>query len=262
MKEEEEKEEDEEKIEENKDEDNLDSENILKEIEEGGFDSDEYKETEEKQDIQIKWIVFLMVSMIIIIIAVPFINKNFINNFDYKGLEFQKTKLGDLVLYSVKFPVVSVTGQVTGDYSMNFRNDPRELEEIPSNIPDNRVTFVKRSIGGYNPVYISLDPDMKLCEDTNLALINFAGFLRGSELDVRSATTNKTYAEKMDIMYKDCTNSPSDTIIRISSSDETSITKTMDNCYDIKYKECEIIEVTERFMLVMLEEYASKFQSV
>lgn len=232
-------------------------EDDLKEIEK----IEDSKFSEEKQERQIKWIVFLMVSVILIIIAVPFINKNFINKFDYKGMEFQKTKLGDLVFYSVKFPVVSATGQVTGDYSMNFRNDPRKLEEIPSNIPNNEITFIKRSVGGYNPVYISLNPNMELCEDTNLALITFSGFLRDSGLEVRSATTNKNYSEEMDIPYKDCGFS-SDTIIKIDSADESSISKIMDNCYDIKYKDCEIIEVTERFMLIMLEEYASRFQSV
>ena len=45
---------------------------------------EENKELEEIQNKQIKWAVFLMIAMILIIIGVPFINNNFINKFEFK----------------------------------------------------------------------------------------------------------------------------------------------------------------------------------
>jgi len=238
------------------------AEDILKNIDE---DKDvQQKELEGKQSKQLLWAVILMLALIIIIIAVPFINHNFINKFEYKGLEFQKTKLGDLIFYSVKFPVIAATGQVTGDYAVNFRIDPRELAKIPARIPNNRITFIQRSIGGYNPVYLTFDPDLKLCEDTSIALMNLAGFLRDSGLEISSASTDQNYSEENDLKHKDCDSSKvaSDTIIKISEGNETSVTQLQKNCYEIKFKDCEILEGSERFMLVMLEEYASRFESV
>ena len=67
------------------------------------------KDIEAMQNKQLKWAVFLMTSIILIIVVVPFINTNFINKFDYHGLTFQKTQLGQLEFYSTKFPVVTGT---------------------------------------------------------------------------------------------------------------------------------------------------------
>ncbi|MBT7237721.1 hypothetical protein HN865_02580, partial [Candidatus Woesearchaeota archaeon] len=153
---------------------------------------------------------------------------------------------------------------VTGDYSVNFRVDPRELDKIPVRVPDNRITFIQRSIGGYNPVYLTFNSDLKLCEDTSIALMNLAGFLRDSGLEVVSASTNQTYAEENDMKYKDCDSSKQamDTIIKITEGDETAINQLHNNCYEIQFKDCEILEGSERFMLAMLEEYASRFESL
>ncbi len=221
------------------------------------------KELKKKQNKQIKWAVFLMVSLTLIILAVPYITKNYINKFDYIGLEFQKTKLGDLVFYSTKFPVVRGTGQVIGEYSVNFRSDPRNLEYIKIvDIPDNIITFMEGLRGSYTPVYISLDTEMKTCEDSGIALMNLAGFLRDSGLDVKSAVTNATYAEENGVEYATCLNKPGNTVIRIYSGNKTAIYKTMKNCYDIVFKDCEIIPATEKFSILILEEYAKRFIDV
>src|SRR3989344_2201721 len=126
--------------------------------------SEDNKELEKIQNKQIKWAVFLMLFIILIIVIVPFVKTNFIDKFNYKGLVFQKTKLGELIFYSAKFPVVSVTGQVTGDYAVNLRNDPRELEYIPINVTDEKIDFVVEG-DKYGDVYISLNPFMEVCED-------------------------------------------------------------------------------------------------
>ncbi|MFH1358945.1 MAG: hypothetical protein ABIH37_03600 [archaeon] len=235
------------------------AENLVDELKE---QEEVSKEIEKKQDGQIRWVVFLMIALIVIIIAVPFINKNFINKFEYKGLDFQKTKLGDLTLYYVNFPVIGTTGQVTGDYSMNFRTDPRKSDLVQVNIPNNRIGFTKRSIGGYNPVYISVNPDMQICEYSSIAMINLAGFLRDSGLEVKSASPNKTHADENKIKYADCEKGMTDTVIRINSGDENKIDNPMKNCYDIEFKDCEILGVSEKFMLLMLEEYAGRFESI
>ena len=137
---------------------------------------------------------------------------------------------------------------------MNFREDPRELEDVKVNMKDNIVKFKKN-----NTVYISLDPEMQACEDNSIALMNLAGFLRDfAGLEVKSAVNNKTFAEENGMNYADCENSPYNTVIYINSGNETSISE-IGNCYQLIYSDCEILEVTEKFMLVILENYMSYF---
>jgi len=213
-----------------------------------------------KQNSQIKWSIFLMISLIVIILVVPAVVKYYFNNFEYIGIEFQKTKLGDLVFYSTKFPVIGIQGNVIGSYSMNFRTDPRDLEYIPVDVEDDKIKFVQIAGGGYTPVYISLDPSMEVCEDSVIAMVNLAEFLKDSSLEVRSAVTDKAYAEERDENYMTCETSKSDTVILIKDGEETSITEVGPNCYQMIFKDCEILQVSEKFMLIILEEYADKFR--
>ena len=80
--------------------------------------SEPKENVKEKQNIQVKWAVVLMLALIFIIVAIPFIIRE-VNKFDYIGLEFQKTQLGELIFYSTRFPVVGVQVQVIGNYAIN-----------------------------------------------------------------------------------------------------------------------------------------------
>jgi len=231
-----------------------------KEIENSNDFSEENKELEKIQNKQIKWAVFLMVAIVLIIVVVPFIKNNFIDKFDYKGLVFQKTQIGELVFYSSKFPVVSGTGQVIGDYAVNLRNDPRDLEYIPVNVTDEKIEFTVDR-GKYGEVYISLNPFMEVCEDSGIALLALSGFLRDSALDVKSAVTDKAYARKHNLTQRWCHNSAFDTVILVTDGNETAINEIKPNCYELQFNNCEILQVSEKLMLNVLEQYASRFQS-
>ena len=219
----------------------------------------EDKELEEIQNKQIKWAVFLMVAIVLIIVVVPFIKSNFIDKFDYKGLVFQKTQLGELIFYSAKFPVVTGTGQVIGDYAVNLRNDPRDLEYIPINVSDGKIEFTLDG-NKYGDVYISLNPFMEVCEDSGIALLSLSGFLKDSSLNVKSAVTDKAYARDNNLTQRWCYNSGFDTVILITDGNKTTINEINPNCYELQFNNCEILQVSEKFMLKILEQYASRFQ--
>ncbi len=216
------------------------------------------KKISDKENKQIMWALFLMISLIFIIIAVPYINSNFINKFDYKGLEFQKTRLGNLVFYSARFPVLGVTGQVLGNYAVNFRNDPRKLEDIKVNVTNDTIKF---ALDGkkFGTVYISLNPYMEKCEDSVISMAGLSKFLVDSSLTVKSAYTVKSYAEKNNWTHRWCDSSSFDTVIVVSNESENSITEIGESCYKISFKDCEILKTTEKFELFILEEYASRF---
>jgi hypothetical protein len=215
-----------------------------------------------KQNSQMKWAVFLMLSVILIIVLIPYIKLNYFDRFDYNGLTFQKTKLGEIDFYSTRFPVVNIQGQVVGDYSFNFKIDPRELDYVEVNIPNETVHF-RSYKGQFADAYLSLNPFVDNCEETIIAMANLAGFLRDSNLNVKSGVTDKAYANSNNLTHKWC--SPLDTVIILSQGDlytegnETSINLLQDNCYEIKFKDCDVLEASEKFMHLILKEYASKF---
>ena len=212
------------------------------------------------QNQQIKWAVFLMASIVLIIVLVPYIKINFIDKFEYKGLVFQKTKLGEITFYSSKFPIVQgITGRVLGEYAVNLRNDPRKLEYIPVNTTNRKINFAT-DVGGYGPVYISLNPFMKTCEDTGIALLTLSGFLRDSGLKVNSAVTDIAYAKANNLTQRWCHNDRFDTVIIYTDGNETSINEINENCYEVKFNNCEVMQATEKLMLTILEEYTSQFK--
>ncbi|VVB78482.1 Uncharacterised protein [uncultured archaeon] len=224
--------------------------------------------TRKKQNKQVMISVILMIAVIVIIVAIPIVYKTFFNKFTYTNLEFEKTKLGQLNFYSTKIPIVEkappeghliTPKEVSSYYSINFRNDPRKLEYIPVNITlknSTQMDFIK-----VNTAYISLDPNMKRCDDNSVALVNFAGFLRDIVgLKLRSAVSDENASRELQITYITCEKNPLNTVINLRSGNETKIEKTGKNCYVLTFKDCEVTQVTEKFDLAVLEGYMKYFE--
>jgi len=213
------------------------------------------KGTNKKHDRQLAWAFILMISIILIVIFGPYAWKSFVNQFVYENINFQKTKLGEIIFYSTKIPLANQQSKITGAYAINFRKDPRGLENIEVNLIDDPIRFKK----DYT-VYISLDPEMQACEDNSIALINFAGFLRDfGGLEIKSAVSDFNYSKETDIPYVTCSSRPENTVIYIRSGKETKIEQTNENCYELTYSNCEILGVTEKFVLEILGNYMSYF---
>jgi hypothetical protein len=212
------------------------------------------KKGKEKQNKQLKWAIFLMIAVLLMVIIVPWITNTFFNKFNYAGLEFQKTKLGKIVFYSTKIPIVQ-NEQIVGSYAINLRSDPRKIN-VETNVSGQDIKFVKKNLA-----FISLNPNMQRCEDNSLALINFAGFLRDfAGLSIKSAVSDINFSEESKIVYADCNANPENTVIKIDNGNKTEIKKISDNCYELTFKNCEIMQVTEKFNLIILEEYMKYFE--
>jgi len=209
------------------------------------------------QERQIKWAVYLMVAVVLVIVVLPYIKMNYIDKFDYHGLEFQKTQLGDLIFYSSRFPVV-IENQVVGTYSVNLRNDPRELEYIPLDTQDEKIEFTINN-GKFGDAYITLNPFMEICDNSGIAMATLSGFLKDSYLNVSSAVTDKAYAKKNDLTQRWCNNDPLDTVFVVTDGNKTAITEIQTGCYEMSFKDCEILEVTEKVILNVLEQYGDSF---
>ncbi|MDP2925601.1 MAG: hypothetical protein Q8N99_04475 [Nanoarchaeota archaeon] len=221
------------------------------------------KKLKKKQNKQIFLAILMMATVIGIAIAVPILYNKFYNEFTFINLDFQKTKLGNTMFYSTKIPITNVkptTGSVikqrdiTALYGINFRNDPRYLD-VKTNVTSEELKFVK--IG---TTYFSFNPDMQNCPDNGVAMINLASFLKDfARINIKSAVS-KEEASTTTYPYVTCKNRPQNTVIMITSGNETKIEKDSENCYILTYNNCEVTQVTEKFEILLLEGYMRYFE--
>lgn len=150
---------------------------------------------------------------------------NSINNFEYKGVNFETVREGDLLLYRTSLPVI-YQGQKTS-YNFYLRNDPRELKEIPFqgelNLRDNLV--------------INSTEDFNCQGDGIIAIANLINLYKISGINVLK-DENATCDAGGRYMF-----------VRLQPGNETSIEKFGPACYNININNCEILEGTERFMI-------------
>ena len=212
----------------------------------------------EIQNKQVMWVIILMVSVILIIFLVPYITKNVINKFEHIGLDFYKTKAGNLHFFTTKIPLINAQGFPIGDYKISFRNDPRELESIETIIPENKVEFEKDL-----PVYISIPNDAPICDENIIAVIGLTDFLDTfGTLNIKSALHGDfeyevEYEIKTPIVT--CETNPNNTVLMLNPSNETRLERVNKNCYEIQYKDCEIDRAVDKFILTIMEEYMRKY---
>jgi hypothetical protein len=212
-------------------------------------------ELRKKQNQQIFWALFLMIGMILIIVGVPFIIKNYINKFEYSNLDFYKGKNGDILLYYANIPVTNSQGVVSGHYTVNFREDPRELaKEVNVTVEGDVIKFVRGM-----QTYITIG-EIPICENNAVASVRLASFLSGfAGLNIKGAVTNKTKAEETGQKYVTCETNPTESVIVIEPGNKTEIVQRGDNCYYIHYTDCDINKATERFTLFIIEKYMEFF---
>ena len=220
-------------------------------------DKNSSKQLREKQNKQLKWAIILMIFGLVIVIAIPLCYNNFFKQFSHDSIIFDKTKVGSIPFYSTGVPLVNNEGKIYSEYLAKFREDPRTLDYIKVNLSEEEtVNFVKTK-----PVYISLEDNLPQCPDNLIAVVDLAAFLTGfGGLDVNGAIDNKTTANETHVAYVNCKNTPNNTVIMVKTGNETTINKTGPNCYELKYKECEINKVTEKFSLIILDRYMDYFE--
>ncbi len=199
------------------------------------------KKIKEKEERQTRIFVIFMVGLILSVILFYFLFQD-IKKFEYAGLEFEKIRQGNLNLYSTKFPLRDISGRVVAYLPFYFREDPRKLRDIRI---EGRIILDNRK-----PVAITASKEViESCEDSILAAatlsINFFGPLG---IKAFPATTNKSESEILNRTYVSCNDTSNHSIILFEKGDENKIVKNGD-CYLLEFKNCEIMNITERFIL-------------
>jgi hypothetical protein len=211
----------------------------------------------QKQNNQLVWAIVLMACVLLIVVFVPLIKYQFINKFVYAELEFQKTQADDLLFYSTRIPVSDAFNtKIIGTFFINFRNDPRKLKDVETDIKTGIPTFNKKEV-----VYISTGEMTRNCAEGTAAVLTLSGFLKQFALmNVSGAISDEKIAIENNFPYIDCENSKLNTVINLIEGNETKITQVNSNCYTLEFKDCEVMKVSEKFILEIIEGYMSDFQ--
>ena len=190
-------------------------------------------------------LISILVIIVLLIVA-GFVYKERSSKFVYNGIPFEKEYYGQLLFYTSKFSLVDSNNQLLKSFEIDFRNDPRKIKNI------NVDGTVSLQFLPNTKTYIVDNNIQAGCEDAGISFINLARFFSTLGFDVKGAVANIS-ASNNQTPYITCENSPNNNVILLQNGEENSITQTADNCYELTFKDCDILQVTEKFELVVLE---------
>jgi hypothetical protein len=201
----------------------------------------ELSKTEKEQNKQL--IVFFTIMLVILggFLAGYFYVQQ-LNKFSYAGVDFIRGKTGEVVYYHGRFQMPAERpGAQRVIYNLYLRLDPRKVR-----VPINTDEFALSQ-----QVIIAFSPEIGQCKDTIIAHANMKQFFEAFPwvVSVGGATTSEEYAEERNLTFANCDSAePYKTIIQVQASEKNSIEKE-GNCYILNVKDCEYLEVSEKFIL-------------
>ena len=196
-----------------------------------------------KNEQQVKFAVIIMAVLIVAFLASYFGFRMLLDSmhkFEYKNIEFRSDSIG----YWAIIPITDMYGNVADSVKVRFWEDPRKLERIKI---EDKISLTKATAVDLETLFEQGDcMDAKQAGQTILLYLSNANLFGISPLQVLS---EKKLAERLNLSYFDCTNSSKLTGIVLKKGSESKITK-QGSCYILEAGNgCEIMNVTERFML-------------
>jgi hypothetical protein len=185
------------------------------------------KSVEKKQEKyynNILKVFFILFGVIFLIIIAYYGISYTITNFTYDGISFKMVEEGGLIFYSTAVPIMFEGDNA--EYNFYLRNDPRELLVDFEGVLRFKENMVLNSTG-----------DFKCEGDGIIAIANMVNLYKilGTEV-IRDE--NATCDENGEYVF-----------IQIQEGNETKIEQFGPACYNMEVNNCEILEVTERFMI-------------
>jgi hypothetical protein len=193
--------------------------------------------SERKLEKEILWVLgFLGILIVVFLIASSYFKS--LNNFDYKGLSFQKESLGNIPLFHHFYHFKANDGRLI-KYNLYLRIDPR-LNNVP--VEGGKLSFKKDSV-----VFISLNKTgLDQCRYGPLAVGQLASFLTDNQLPVEGGNIDFWQAGINKQDWVTCKLRPGNRVIEIVKGNTTKIS--IDNkCYKITVNNCEILDAIEKF---------------
>lgn len=182
-----------------------------------------------KQSELIKNILYVLGGIIILIFLV-FLISYYKYNFNYMGFSWNTEEYGDILIYHTSFPII-VNGQHTADYNVYLRNDPRKLKKnIPfeGDINLKEITIINQTqdfnCGGMGVIGV---------QGLNYFFTN-AGLKFGKDPNA-SCDSEGRYM-----------------FIQMQEGNQTNIEQYGPSCYNLNINNCQVNEVSERFLIEVL----------
>ena len=172
--------------------------------------------------------VLLVMGIFFVVFIASYLIINSMKHFEYRGLEFDIMREGDITFYHTSLPLVK--NNVKINYNVYLRNDPRKLEKIP----------VEGEINLLEMMVIN-STDSFVCDgDGGISMYNFQQILGALDIQV--------------IQDPDagCDSLARYSYILIKEGNITSIEQTGPSCYNFNVNNCEILAVMEKFLVETL----------
>lgn len=175
-------------------------------------------------------VLIIMVILIIALIGGYFAIKS-LSHFKYEGMKFDVQKEGDVLFYHTSFPVYEGAIQVA-NYNAYLRTNPRDLEKI------------------------DFEGELKL---RKMMILNTSQeFVCRGDGIISVVNMNQIFGKGFGITIGKDSNATCDELgrygyIYLLDGEETKIEQYGPACYKLYIKDCEILPVTERFILEALK---------
>ena len=179
-------------------------------------------------------LIALGILILLILLGVWYINS--LRHFEYRGIKGDVVKEGKLIFYQIEIPI-KVNGQKV-TYSIFLRNNPEELDAIPFNGDMADFTELSRINNSY--VLIINASDEFDCDDDELIAVGNMMNLKAIEFKMMK-DENATCDLLGRYIY-----------INMKKADVSEINQIGNACYELSIANCEILKVTERFMVEMI----------
>ncbi len=173
--------------------------------------------------------MLIFFGVFFIFVAVYFLAAGSMNEFNYHGVKFTIIHQGELTFYQTSFPVVYQGNQTV--YNIYMRKDPRKLAKSVL-APDTPIPVIT--------TVLNMTEEFNCNGDQVIAIANLANMYAalGKKIMRDENATCDPYGR-----YN---------YITIEHGNQTRIDQLGPGCYDIKIKDCEILEGTERLIDSML----------
>ena len=187
------------------------------------------KQIKEENKVLKKILIGLGVLILVLIAGYFIINS--LSSFKYKGVNFNIIKEGEILFYHTSFPLKYNGNDV--NYNVYLRNDPRKLEDVQFN---GNITLME--------MMVINNTDGFVCDgDGGIAMYNFKQIV------------NAIGITTMQDPNASCDPQGRYTFIKIDKGDITEIKQTGHSCYEFYVSNCEILKVTEKFLVETLVKF-------
>ncbi len=201
-----------------------------------------------REDKQLIWFFSIIAFVFILFLGIYFYQNNYMNNFNYAGVKWEKVIDNKVPYWHSKFKL----GAGYPIYNAWLRNDPRTIK-FP----------IKGNLGVRRKAVITYDSSVEECQrQTSVMGVTQGIFLSASNIKTNYTYVNPARANLSGLKPISCENASKHlTVYLIKKSNQTEIVQNTENsnCYEFRIAKCEdAIPLGERFIIGVLGKVSGK----